>query len=167
MDIQSFYYFHSTTAQVLASVSALLAVFTHYKVNEIKEFLIGDGKATFERMSRKESPGYTIRDDSEHKTQQDRLRDSIERKTIIGIREVVKLLAVQEQDGGRTIESNPTGLQALYRGFEIRVAQINNIKKYTKRSLVCALIGVMISLLSLLCASRIVESCGFYTLISP
>ena len=30
------YYFFSTTAQVLAAISALLAVFTHFKINEIK-----------------------------------------------------------------------------------------------------------------------------------
>lgn len=158
MDIQSFYYFHSTTAQVLASVSALLAVFTHYKVSEIKEFLIGDGKATFERMSTKESDGYKIANENERKKQQDRLRDSIERRSILGIKKVINLLAEQEGKIGRTIESNPTGLQALYRGFELRDAQINNIKKYTKRSLVLALIGVFFSLSSLLYASRIVES---------
>ena len=157
MDIQSFYYFHSTTAQVLASVSALLAVFTHYKVSEIKEFLVGDGKATYERVKNKDV-GYVFLD--EHEKHQNRFRDSIGRRSIVGIKKEVKVLAEQERDRGETRESKPTGLQALYRGFEIRVAQINNIKKYTKRSLVWSLIGVMISLLSLLCASRIVESYG-------
>lgn len=161
MDIQSFYYFHSTTAQVLASVSALLAVFTHYKVNEIKEFLIGDGKATFERMRAKESDGYTIANENEHKKQQDRLRDSIERRSILGIKKVIELLAKKEKDAGdRTPSSHPTGLQALEIGFKIRVTQKEKLKRYTKRSLVWALIGVIFSLSSLLCASRIVESYG-------
>jgi hypothetical protein len=41
------YYFFSTISQVLAAISALLAVFTQFKISEIKDFLIGDGKATY------------------------------------------------------------------------------------------------------------------------
>ncbi len=152
-----YYYFFSTVAQVLASISALLAVFTHYKLTEIKDFLVGDGKATWARMNNNE-PGYLLLDKKDHKTYQDRVRDSVERKNILGIEKVIEKLASQECMEGKTIESNPRGLQSLEKGFKARGRQLKKVKCFTKLSLLAALSGILVSLVSILFTNVILTS---------
>lgn len=141
------YYFFSTISQVLAAISALLAVFTHFKISEIKDFLVGDGKATYERMLLKE-PGYDLPID--YKKYLDRLRDSIGRKSIAGILQVINVLATNEKDQGKTLESNRRGLQYLEVGFNKRMMQITKITSLTKKSLVFAFLAIISSIVSLI-----------------
>lgn len=150
------YYFFSTIAQVLAAISALLAVFTHFKINEIREFLVGDGKATYERMKLKE-PGYEL--PTNYKIYLDRLRDSIGRKSILGILQVIQVLAKYELDQNKTIETKPRGLQYLERGFNYRMLQIKNIKSLTKKSLIFAFTAILAALVSLIFVENIKDMC--------
>ncbi len=156
------YYLFSTIAQVLAAISALLAVFTHFKINEIREFLVGDGKATFERMKLKES-GYDLQ--TEYKKYLDRLRDSIGRKSILGILQVIQVLAKYEEDRGKTIETNPRGLRYLENGFNYRMLQIKKIKSLTKKSLIFAFIAIFVALISLIFVENIKDMCALKLII--
>ncbi len=146
MESITLYYYFSTIAQVLAAISALLAVFTHFKISEIKDFLIGDGMATFKRMEAKET-GYDLPKD--YKKYLDRLRDSIGRRSIIGIQEVIEELAKNEKSQGRTLKTNPRGLQYLETRFMGRLSQISIIKLSTKLSIILAFIAIIISIVSL------------------
>ncbi len=39
------YYFFSTLAQVLAAITALVAVLVHFRISALRDFLIGDGES--------------------------------------------------------------------------------------------------------------------------
>lgn len=155
MEPTTLYYYFSTISQVLAAISALLAVFTHFKINETKEFLVGDGNALFEKMKLKD-PGYDI--GATHKKYFDRLRDSIGRKNILGILDVVKVLAQNEKKEGKTLITNPRGFQFLESRFILRINQIKMLKKLTKKSIICAFIAIFISIVSLLFVEQLVHN---------
>ena len=147
MQANSLYYYFSTVAQVMAAISALLAVFTQFKISEIKDFLIGDGIATLERMKLHES-GYHL--ETDFKKHIDRLRDSVGRKSIMGILEVLEVLSKNEKDEGKTLASSPRGLQYLEKRFKLNLVQLNKIQSLTKKSIVLAFIAIFISLVSLI-----------------
>src|ERR1022692_624633 len=109
METTTLYYFFSTTAQVLAAISALLPVFTHFKITEIKESIIGDGIATLNRWEKPEN-GYPppIMDSNNYF---ERLEDSVGRKSINGIHDVIKKLAEFEKNQSRSLKDSPRGLQ--------------------------------------------------------
>ncbi|MDZ7660747.1 hypothetical protein [Fodinibius sp.] len=50
------YYFFSTLAQVLAALVALIAVLVHFRINALRDFLVGDGNAILRRTEQKEKP---------------------------------------------------------------------------------------------------------------
>ncbi len=149
MESNTLYYFFSTVAQVMAAISALLAVFTHFKVNEIKDFLVGDGEATYKRMKSKRT-GYTLPDEVQHGKYLRRLGDAVGRKSILGILEVLNLLAKYESEAGRTVQTNPRGLQYLELRFAQRMKQMMYIKYLTKRSVLSAFISIFIAMISIL-----------------
>ncbi|TAL68711.1 MAG: hypothetical protein EPN82_09570 [Bacteroidetes bacterium] len=155
MTSTTLYYFFSTIAQVMAAISALLAVFTHFKINGIKVFLIGDGKATFERMNSKET-GYDL--ESNYKKYLDRLRDALFRESILGIKEVIEILAKNEQGKGKTIETNPRGLQYLEKRFKERISQLNKIKSLTKQAIVFAIFAICLSIISIVFVEKIIDN---------
>jgi len=147
------YYFFSTTAQVMAAISALLAIFTQFKITGIKVFLLGDGKAIFERMAKKEE-GFVL---EHHERYLNRLRDSLFRESITGILQVLELLASTEQDKGKTIESNPRGLQNLEARFKERINQLDRIKLLTKRTIVSAIVAIFLSLFFILFVEKLIS----------
>lgn len=155
MEPTTLYYFFSTVAQVLAGISALLAIFTQFKINEIKEFLVGDGKSTYNRMYNKED-GYDLK--KNYKTYLDRLRDAIDRKSILGILEVIEKLADYEIELGRSLETNPRGLIFLKDQFNLRILRIKRIKNLTKKSIFIASLTILMSLVSLTFVECIVDS---------
>ena len=147
MQANSLYYYFSTVAQVLAAISALLAVFTQFKISEIKDFLIGDGIATLERMKLHEAGYYLATDFIKHI---DRLRDSVGRKSIMGVLEVLEVLSKNEKDAGKTLITNPRGLQHLEKRFKRNLLQLNKIQALTKKSIVLAFVAIFLSLISLI-----------------
>jgi hypothetical protein len=146
MQANSLYYYFSTAAQVLAAISALLAVFTQFKISEIKDFLIGDGIATLERMRLQEA-GYHLETDAKKHT--DHLRDSVGRKSIMGILEVLEVLSKHERESGKTLVSHPRGLQHLEKRFKANLSQLHKIQSLTKNSILLAFVAIFISVVSL------------------
>ena len=157
METTTLYYYFSTIAQVMAAISALLAVFAHFKINEIKEFLVGDGKATLERMSLTEK-GYNL-GTPDFKKYHDRLRDAIGRKSIKGIFEVIKILATNAINKGETAENSPRGFQYLESRFSGRIKQISEIKTLTKTSIILSFIAIFISIISLVLVEILIKLC--------
>lgn len=151
----SLYYFFSTVAQVLAATSALLAIFSQFKISELNNFLIGDGKATFERMNKKET-GYTFIDEAIHNINLNILRDAIGRRSIFGIFEIINLLSIQEFNEKITIADRPRGLQYLEKRFIERKSLVREIKSLTKKSIITAFITIFISIISLIFVEKIV-----------
>lgn len=147
MEPQSLYYYFSTTAQVLAAIAALLAIFTQFKINEIKDFLIGDGQAVYQRMGLKED-GYDL--PHGYNKYYKRLRDAVGRKSIFGILEVIEILANYEMELGRNLKTNPTGLNFIKNHINSRISQIRLIKKITKKAVIISSIAIEISLMSLI-----------------
>ena len=145
MDTNTLYYLFSTIAQVLAATSALLAVFSHFKITELNDYLIGLGKSTQDRMGANED-GYKL---NEQKKYFDRLRDSIYRRNIEDIQEVVDVLADNEIKMGRTLETNPRGLQYLKSIFTARKHRLLKLKRLTWRSVVFAFLSILLSLICL------------------
>ncbi len=150
------YYYFSTTAQVMAAISALLVIFTQFKMNGIKIFLLGDGKAVLERMEKKEG-GFEL---EHHDRYLNRLKDAIFRESISGIIEVIELLARSEQEKGKTIESNPRGLQYLEFRVKKRIDQLKKIKILTKLAIISAIVSIFLSLIfMLLVEEMIINKC--------
>lgn len=154
MTSSTLYYLFSTVAQVMAAISALLAIFIQFKLTDIKVFLLGDGKATFERLSNKE-PGYDL--EIGYKKYHDRLRDALVRESIKGIQEVIEVLAKNESDKGRSIDTNPRGLQYLEKRFKERISQMNKIKFMTKMSIVFSFITIFVSVISIIFVEQIIN----------
>jgi hypothetical protein len=146
MSPSTLYYLFSTVAQVLAATSALLAVIVQFKINEIKEFLVGDGISTLERMNNKEK-GYDL--DVNYKKYHDRLRDSVSRKSLIGILEVITVLSDAAQKRNETLKSNPRGLHYLELRYRQRLDQISKIKFYTKTSIASSFATIIASIILL------------------
>jgi len=142
MELNTLLYFFSTVAQVLAAISALLAIFTQFRINEITNFLIGDGNATYVRLKDKE-PGYDILG-GDHEKLLSRLRDSISRKSILGILEVITILAEKQ------IKTGPRDLNYLEKRFKERKQLIETLKTLTKRSILFAFITILISLIGII-----------------
>ena len=147
MQANSLYYYFSTVAQVLAAISALLAVFAQFKISEIKDFLIGDGVAMLERMKLQETGYYVATDFIKYI---ELLRDSVWRRSILGVLEVLEVLSQKEIDEGKTLISNPRGLQYLEKRFKQNLLQLNKIQALTKKSIVLAFVTIFVSLISLI-----------------
>lgn len=139
------YYFFSTIAQVLAALIALIAVLVHFRINALKYFLIGDGKAILHRKSIGEN-GY----EELTSTQVKRLSDAVDRQDIQGIQNVLKDLVNIEIDAGHTLESRPFGFQHVFGYFENSFHQINDMTKYSKRAFISALVTALYSTLVIL-----------------
>lgn len=152
------YYLFSTLAQSFAAISALLAVFTHFKIGELKDFLVGDGQSILDRMDIKE-PGYDFPNEKTRLTLYGRLRDSISRKSIFGISEVIQQLAKKEKDEGKSLQTNPRGLQYIENGFNRRMKQMTNIKSPTKRSIISAFVVIFLSLISIVFVNDLINLC--------
>jgi hypothetical protein len=146
MTENSLYYLFSTIAQVLAALSGLLAVFFHFKTSEMKDYLIGDGLATFERMKRKDI-GYSLNIDETKYV--DRLRDALGRKNLKGIMEIIDFLAASENKEGHTLATRPRGLQYLQKQFRGNLRLLNHIKSITKQSIGFAFFTILISITSI------------------
>ena len=148
------YYFFSTTAQVMAAISALLAIFTQFKMNGIKKFLLGDGKAIYERMLKKEE-GFEL---EHHERYINRLKDALFRESITGILQILELLARAEHDNGKTIESNPRGLQYLEIRVRDRINQLKKIKLFTKMAIITSIVAIFLSLLFILFVEKMISN---------
>ncbi|HTB31468.1 MAG TPA: hypothetical protein VK808_05540 [Bacteroidia bacterium] len=153
MEPTTLYYFYSTTAQVLAAISGLLAVFTFFKIAEVKELLIGDGMAALNRWEEKED-GYPPFEDNIKDFK--RLRDAVGRKSIEEIKKVIKILAEYEIQKGRSLDAYPNGFQSLEIRYKKKIAQIDEIKSLTKDAIAFAFFSIVTSLISIILVEKLI-----------
>lgn len=155
------YYFFSTTAQVIAAAVALIAVLVQFRILALRDFLVGDGKSIVDGKDDNRE-GYEIL----NKRNYNRLKDSVSRKDIDGIKEVLTQLSNSEKDGGFTIELRPRGFQWLLTHFESTEKQIDEMSKTSKRSFIFAFLTSFYSIIALLFVEMIINnSCCLYLLI--
>ncbi len=147
METNSFYYFFSTVAQVLAAITALLAIFAQFKIGELTSYLIGDGEATLKRME-KGDIGYLLPNTDEETKWFGRLRDAIGRKSLLGILESLEMLSNHETQQGKDKE-RPRGLTYLKIRFVKKNKQLTDLKTLTQRSIILSFIAIIISLICL------------------
>jgi hypothetical protein len=155
------YYFFSTIAQVIAASVALIAVLVHFRILALRDFLVGDGKSIVDGKDDKRE-GYEILNTISYY----RLKDSVSRKDIGGIKEVLTQLSNSEKDGGFTIENRPRGFQWLLTHFESTEKQIDEMAKTSKRSFVFAFLTSFYSIIAILFVELIINNlCCLYLLI--
>ncbi|MCB2207663.1 MAG: hypothetical protein KQH67_05155 [Bacteroidetes bacterium] len=142
IDENTLYYFFSTIAQVIAALTALLAIFIQFKIVELKDFLVGDGNSVLNRTG--SDPSYSL-----NLKFTLRLRDSIDRKDLSGIKEVIELLSNNEKDAGHTLKNRPRGLQFLYNRFCGITNQIEDLRGLTKKTILISIFTILISLISI------------------
>lgn len=158
------YYFFSTLAQILAAIVALIAVLVHFRMSALRDFLIGDGKSILKRKKRydkgKTEPGYELLEEI-HKR---RLIDSIERKDIKGIKEVLINLAEEEVKHGINTVNMPHCFQWLLDNFSNTENQIKEMLKISKRAFIFSLITALCSLFSIL-SIDFVKNCFLFQIV--
>lgn len=156
------YYFFSTTAQVIAAATALIAVLVQFRILALRDFLVGDGKSIVDGKDDNRE-GYDIL----NKRNYYRLKDSVSRKDIEGIKEVLTQLSNSEKDGGFNIEQRPRGFQWLLTHFESTEKQIDEMSKTSKRSFIFAFLTSFYSIMAILLTEMVINnSCCLYLLIS-
>lgn len=158
IESNTLYYTFSTIPQVLGAFVALLAVFVHFRLVILQDYLVGDGKSILNRLG---NTGVTLDD-----MQQKRLKDAVDRKNIYEIKAIIKLLSDNEKEEGFTKQQRPTGLQYAFEdrfcGTEI---QIQNLKNNTLITCAVALVTIALSLISL-SLTDLLLICNYYSIIS-
>lgn len=134
------YYFLSTVSQVLAATTAIIFVVLQFKIGRIKQHLIGDGKAAYERIKIKED-GYA----NLPPKQANRLRDSIAREDLNGIQAVFQILSEQEKQENLNIEERPRGLQWLHQSVVNKIEQINKLNKEIRWIVIVSFVTIVLS----------------------
>ncbi len=155
----------STIPQVLAATSAIMVIFVQYRFGKLTDILIGDGKAALERFN-----DY-IRDLEKRKAErlQKRLRDSVFRKNIYGVQDVLNQLTNIEakhiKQGKVKKEDVPTGLSRhVYPKFIKTLDKYQNIKKWTISTIAFSLLTMIISILFLITLETLPNNiCSIYT----
>jgi hypothetical protein len=138
------YYYFSTLAQVLAAIVALIAVIIHFRISSLRDFLIGDGKAILRSVEQR-IQGYDL-----NAKLKNRLRDSVGRNDIGGIKSVLKHLAEKEKDEGIDIEQRQRGLQFIYNSFVVTEEQIDQMTSVSKKAFTWALSTALLSVIAIL-----------------
>lgn len=165
MDKNAFYYALSTIPQIVAAVSAILAVFLFRRLETLKNILIGDGKSIWDRSIAREYDFLfeSDADASKEKKRQDlRLRDGISRKNIGEVKDIIKFYNDQEnkaEKNGLTI-NKVTGLQYVYGKFCSTEELYNNIISFAKVTFIVSIISILFSVTSLSFANFIFSICA-------
>lgn len=156
MTDNTLYYLFSTIPQILVAVVALVGVFVFYRDSQLKEFLVGEGKAALTRIQRKEK-GYVLND-----FYINRLSDSIDRKNVHEIGKVLEILKNKEIEEGFTKEERPTGLQYVYEDrFMDTRNRLNKLKKQTKFFIIFSIIEISVSLVMISLVDQIKNKDGW------
>lgn len=139
------YYFFSTLAQVIAAVTALIAVLVHFRISALRDFLVGDGEAVLRRKKDyNNSKGYEILTEDN----KDSLQDAVYRKDIVGIRRILNELAIIEEN--KNINKDHHGFQWLFGFYTETENQIIEMSRTSKYSFVSALFTALYSVFAIL-----------------
>lgn len=109
----SFYYFFSTTPQVLAGILALFGVFIIFKIQTLKSELIGIGQYILEkgnRLIRIPSIGVKFSKTENNTSILDRIEKDISRNDIKGLKSTIELIDYQD--------------------FELSIRKYNNVSDF-------------------------------------
>jgi hypothetical protein len=158
MEPTTLYYFFTANLQVLAAILALLAVFTHLTINEIKDLLIEDGRAILKRWEERETgyPPNVMNGINYFK----RLEDDIGRGSFSGISDIIKKLAEFERLNGRSLDIAPRGFQYLEDSYMKKISKISKIKSLIKYAIKFAFISIGISLISIIFVEKLIKYCS-------
>lgn len=143
MDDAILAYFGSV-AQVLAALAGLLAVFSHFRITDLRQMAIGIGKAIEVRWL--EDPGYALHIHPKlgnHKQSHGRLRDAVWRGDMYKIREVINECVEVERPHRHESDH---GFAASLRRFDRLMARINDLNELAKFTVVTAVLGIASSL---------------------
>ena len=147
METNTLYYTFSTIPQVLGAIAAIMGAFSHFRINTLKQYLVGDGQAILNRWG---DPGYEFPDPNEDTKQKKRLEDAIARNNVKEIKHVIFLLRNIERDDGYTRKKRPKGLQYIYEDrFCGTEEHIQNLKAWTLHAITLSFLTIVISILSL------------------
>ncbi|HZW63901.1 MAG TPA: hypothetical protein VFF15_09690 [Flavobacteriaceae bacterium] len=155
MNDDTLYYTLSTIPQVLAAFMAIAIAFLFFRIAQIKDFLIGDGITSYDRIKLNE-PGHSELGDKYN----DRLRDAISRKNIDEIDEILRMLKDKEIEQGYNLINRPNGLQYNYDSRFVPTKNfMSRVLKWTICLLILSTISILASLISLGAFDQI-KKCG-------
>jgi len=150
VDENIFYYTLSTIPQVVAAISAILAVFLFRRLEILKNLLIGDGTAILNRSAEGEYNflfGKNEEESKERKKQDRRLRDGVNRKDISEVKNVISFYANKEKEADRRgIQTNKEkGLQFIYEKFCKTKELYDKIIFFSKVTFTVSIISILLS----------------------
>lgn len=160
MHSNTLYYTFNAMPQVLAAIAAIIGAFTHFRINNLKEYLIGDGKSVLSRWG---EIGYKFPNEQDNEKQKKRMIDAVERKSIPEIKDVIRLLRDIEKNEGYSKKDRPGGLQYLYEDrFCGTESHIKKLKERTIYIIGFSFITIILSIVSLGLIDIIVSSTCIY-----
>lgn len=149
MTANTLYYTFSAMPQVLGAIAAVIAAFVHFRIANLREYLVGDGHSVLNRLNDGED-GYRFQTAEEQTKQHKRLRDAVDRRSIPEIKHVIFLLQEIEKNEGFSKKTRPTGLQYLYEdrfcGTEERIRQLKKLTMFVIAVSFLTIIGSIVSL---------------------
>jgi len=164
MDKNTLYYTLSTIPQVIAAISAILAVFLFRRLESIKNLLIGDCRSILNRSNKGEYDFLLNMESSDRhdKNKQDlRLKDGISRKNHMEVKKVVLFYSNQEKKAeqkGITINKE-TGLQYVFGKFCKTEKLYNDLIKLSIVTLLVSILSILLSVICLSYADMIFSNC--------
>lgn len=139
MNINTFYYTLSTIPQIVAAISAILAVFLFRRLETLKNILIGYGQSVYDRSEDNEYDFMFQNNNYDKITQDLRLRDAVHRKNISEVKQVIEFYKNHEnqsEEKGITINKE-TGLRHVYDEFCKTEQHYFKIKRFAKVTFLC------------------------------
>jgi len=146
MENNTLYYTFSAIPQVIGAIAAIIAAFSFFRIANLREYLIGDGKSVLNRWGEK---GYCLQDPKENKKQQKRLLDAIDRRNILEIKNVILQLRNNEIRAGYSKNDRPHGLQYIYDRFCGNEGHIAKLKRWTLYVIALSFSTIIVSIISL------------------
>lgn len=142
MNHDSLLYGLSTIPQVIAALAALVSAFSPFRIQSLRDHLIGHGKSVLNRW---DDPKYGLPGERDEARQKARLRDSIDRRSIADIKQVLVRLAEHEAAQGHTVADRPRGFRYLIDRYSATEDLINALQKWTARTLGAAFVSIIVS----------------------
>ena len=161
MEPTTFYYTLSTIPQILAALTAVLAVFLFRRFELLETNLWGLGKSIYDR-SKAEEYNFLFPNNLKEKNKQDlRLRDAINKKSFAGIKTVIEFFKNAETtaEKNRIPVNKDKGLTFVYFQYCAIENKIKELKKWSKFSLAFSIIGILLSVICLSLTDIIFKHC--------
>jgi membrane glycosyltransferase len=156
MNPNTLYYTLSAMPQVIGAIGAILATFTFFRIANLREYLVGDGKSVLNRW---DETGYCFPDPQENLRQKKRLIDAIARRSIPEIKNVIFRLQEIEKKEGFTKKDRPTGLQYVYEDrFCGTERHIINLRRWILFVVALTFVTIIVSIVSLALTDNIISA---------